>query len=193
MKYSTRPGRVMLIADTHFHHDKMCEWSSRPNNFTELLINNLRRFMMPEDTLIHLGDVIFGKLSELKPIMESIPGTKILVRGNHDKETNNWYMRRGFSFVADYIIRNKTIFSHIPVDIQNLTNLGVVRNIHGHLHDDGHRPVEGWWREGDTHYCFVSEFGYKPIELFKFIDDYVKIEDKKCQGDCPSGPAGIGN
>ncbi len=75
-----------------------CGWTE---GFGQLWINNCKRFILPQDTLIHLGDVIFYQMRKLKFLLGEIPGKKILVKGNHDHKSNGWYERNGFCFVAD--------------------------------------------------------------------------------------------
>lgn len=114
--------------------------------------------------VIHLGDVILGRNSELRGIMEQLPGKKLLIRGNHDKEKPIWYLERGFIAVTDGIILHDILFTHEP---QFVLPEKTKWNVHGHLHNNDHR-------EGDTplqpfHKLFVLEHHYKPIELGEFM------------------------
>lgn len=92
--------KVYLISDTHFNHDKIATYCDRPSNFTELMIKNWNQIVKPDDLVIHLGDVQIGKKSDW--IMPSLPGRKILVRGNHDRQWSNLrWMKAGFDFACD--------------------------------------------------------------------------------------------
>lgn len=161
-----------LISDTHLFHDKIIEYCNRPPNHTQLIIENWRKLVKPEDFTIHLGDVIFRQKSQLKEILDSIPGRKILIRGNHDDESLDWYMSHGFDFACDALIQQDIIYTHIP--IEELPYGQKVRfNIHGHLHN---APFikENW----DLHSkpfnkLFALEIeGYKPVLLSEFIQKY---------------------
>ena len=93
--------KIFLIADTHFNHDAIIEFEGRPSNYMDIIKKKWNHLVGENDLVIHLGDVIFKRASELKDIMESLNGRKWLVRGNHDKENIAWYLKRGFDFAAD--------------------------------------------------------------------------------------------
>lgn len=83
-----RPYKNWLITDTHFYEDFLVEVCGRPQNFTKLIISNIKSVIAKQDVLIHLGDVIASKFeSFLLSLMSDIKcKTKILVLGNHDKK-----------------------------------------------------------------------------------------------------------
>ena len=168
-----RPPKTWLISDTHWEHKAMEEMCGRPPDFGVQIQKNLQRLIAEQDTLIHLGDVIFYKYPELKGMLDAIPGRKILVRGNHDCKKNGWYMNNGFDYCADMIVQNHIIFTHKPLE-QFPT--GVTLNIHGHLHNTGHRPQAEWWKPGVSHLLFTLEHHYAPIELQTFVAKNLKSE-----------------
>lgn len=153
-----------LIADSHYHHDRCCIYSGRPENFTELINENIRKIIFPKDVLIFLGDVIFGNFGQLKTIISSLPGKKILTLGNHDvKRSTSWFYKAGFDFVCDQIVIKNYVLSHFPVKIQE----GQI-NIHGHFHNIPRRNWETYLTERltDNHYLLSTEMvKYKPILL----------------------------
>ena len=124
-----------LITDTHFNHEKMCEYENRPADFNEQIIANWQKLVGSEDTVIHLGDVILGQNGTLDTILRDLPGRKILTLGNHDHGSVDWYMRKGFDkVVKEYRLYHnglQLLFSHEPVmPLPNNIDL----NIHGHFH-----------------------------------------------------------
>lgn len=161
-----RQAKTWLISDTHWGHEEMIKLCGRPEDFGVKIKANLKRLVAPQDTLIHLGDVIFYNYPELKNILLSIPGRKVLVMGNHDGKTKGWYMNNGFDYCADMIVQDNIIFTHRP--IQQFPS-GVTINIHGHLHNTGHHPQGDWWKIGETHLLFVLEHHYGPIGLQEFL------------------------
>ena len=123
---------------------------------------------MPQDILIHMGDVIFDRAKELAGIMDSLPGTKILVRGNHDRKSGSWYTRHGFHFVCDEFRIGTTLFTHKPVPIRE----GIEFNIHGHFHNTAHRTNEPEFNVfyGNRHILLAVELNdYKPYNLAKLL------------------------
>lgn len=162
-----RPSITWLIPDTHFYHDNMVISCGRPENHTDITIRNLKQHMAPQDILIHLGDVIFHRYHELKSILHSIPGTKILTRGNHDKKPIGWYMRNGFNFAADMIQIGNIAFSHKPI---SPLPSGVRLNIHGHWHNNRNVVRPPFYNDQQYRLLALEDIGYKPVQLNSFKD-----------------------
>lgn len=159
------PPQDWLITDTHFNHAKIIELCSRPQNSQQLIIENWQRLVRPEDTVFHLGDVIFSRASELKPILDSLPGKKILVRGNHDMNKSQWYVDRGFTFVCYGLEHQHAYMTHKPS--KHLPE-GCTVNIHGHLHNTPHRDAE--YEPRPYHRLLSIELeNYTPILLSDFL------------------------
>jgi calcineurin-like phosphoesterase family protein len=128
--------QIYITTDTHFGHKKMTEYCGRPDNFEELIFKSLQKVPIG-NTLIHLGDFCFGEDERWnnKFINENTHFfNKILVKGNHDNKSDNWYLDRGWDFVCDsfsIVYKGKKIlFSHEPKNI-----LSYDFNIHGHFHN----------------------------------------------------------
>jgi len=173
--------KVWIITDTHFGHERMSEYCGRPDDFSEQILTKLERELSPGDTLIHLGDICFGRDEYWHNLLPKFV-KKILVRGNHDKKSNDWYLAHGWDFVCDefsttYFGRYVT-FSHQPIpNIQNL-------NVHGHFHNHLPRLLEKRWIvEGEEErnstildglnenhkLIFMEGTNYHPVLLEKFI------------------------
>lgn len=153
---------VWVVSDTHFNHRRLPEFTTRPENFTELIINNWNTVVADDDLVLHLGDVILGRNSELGEINNKLKGKKVLVKGNHDNESLMWYMQRGFMFACDGFRWGEFWFTHEPA-ISLPT--GCKYNVHGHLHADGHRinelghPLRNW------HILIEMESTLAPVTL----------------------------
>jgi calcineurin-like phosphoesterase family protein len=162
-----RPPINWLITDMHLYHDAMWkEFKTRPPDFTDQIIKNLRRMLTPQDTLYDLGDSILYKYTELKGILDSISGRKVLVMGNHDRKTHNWYMRHGYSFAGNMIVLDDVLLSHRPV--RNFPD-GVRLNVHGHWHDDEHRVKPEWWSPTTHRVLAIENTNYCPVKLTEFV------------------------
>lgn len=160
-----RPKKYFITTDTHWFHDNIKQYCGRPDDFHDQLIKNLRYYLTDRDILIHLGDVVFSKHKTcLINILNSIPSIKILIRGNHDKNTNNWYLNNGFHFVCDMFTISKFGFSHKPIPpIPN-----TIKQYHGHWHNnDPKLCVESKypWYDPNYHQLLMVEHHYKPWEL----------------------------
>jgi len=117
-----------IISDTHFLHKNIIKFTNRPQNHNQLMIENWNNIVKPDDTVIHLGDVSCGlKLYEngqelIEKIISSLNGTKILIKGNHDYKPNQYYIDLGFESVQDYIIVDKVLLCHYPLEIGQYDN-----------------------------------------------------------------------
>lgn len=162
--------KIFAISDTHFNHKKLIEYG-RPNNFEELILKNLSR--VHGDLLIHCGDFCIGKNEEShKLFMEATKGfsKKILVKGNHDPQSDSWYLTHGWDFVCESFVTTyfgkKYIFSHIPI----IASYGNVerfsKNIHGHMHGNYHRAAEVEQYDPEWNFDLAPEIrNYQPVNL----------------------------
>lgn len=160
-----RQSITWLITDTHFYHDKIIEACGRPLNYNEKTIGNCRRLIAPQDLLIHLGDVIFYRYTELKALLDSFPCRKILTIGNHDRKSRNWYHNNGFDFAADTIQIDDVLLSHKPVD--RLPS-NVRLNIHGHWHNTRHHAPPVFYNDSQYRLLALEETDYSPVKLIDF-------------------------
>lgn len=167
----SRPALMWLITDTHFFHKTMSKECGWIEGYEEIIIGKCVNLIAQQDTLIHLGDVIFYQMTKLKSLLDRIPGKKILIRGNHDKKTNGWYERNGFVFVADQIVLGYTLLSHKPTkDFPD----GVMLNIHGHLHK---KECTEWWYIRNEYYKLDPvAMGFGPVRLIDVQNQHWKEE-----------------
>lgn len=155
-----------IITDTHFNHKQLIEYG-RPENFEEKIKKNLK-VVNKGDYLIHLGDVCIGNEIENNNWFKKELGCKtILVRGNHDSKSIEWYLRNGWDIVVDRFtleIFGKIIcFSHEPLGWDGYFNV----NIHGHLHDCNHNfdsKVNGY-----NKLLSLEKTNYQPVNLCNFL------------------------
>lgn len=175
-----------LISDTHWNHRGIVEAGHRPPDHGEKSLEALRAYVGPQDTLVHLGDVIFSRAGELTGMLGSIRcRQKILVRGNHDLNRSPWYLSHGFDRVVDRLeisspdeIRETHLtLTHRPVVVSSRTI-----NVHGHLHTMEHRLEElpAGYQLGTTHLLFSLEWtGYRPVALNDFVLHYERYASTK--------------
>lgn len=168
-----------LITDTHFGaKNKMLEF--RPPDYGKLLISNCKKLVAQQDVLIHLGDVIDNGHKDLINILSSIVcKSKVLVKGNHDRKSNNWYLNNGFDFVCDSFTLDDILLSHIPQD--NLPK-NIRLNIHGHFHDNPEEKIEkhephimAFYRPNKEKYKLLAleHVNYCPVDLMEFAKKQV--------------------
>lgn len=86
------------------------------------------------DMFIYLGDLCdpdVTDMNKLKAVIQSIPGYKVLTRGNHDTMDETFYLNIGFDAVCDVCKVGNLIFSHMPVRVAP-----DMINIHGDNHNN---------------------------------------------------------
>jgi len=84
-----------FISDTHFNHNNIIRFAERPfrnwKQMNETLMENWNRRVRPGDLVYHLGDFGFTNREledtewSLDNIFRQLNGTKVLIKGNHDK------------------------------------------------------------------------------------------------------------
>lgn len=130
-----------IWSDLHFSHFNIIKYCNRPFQSAEemdnVIIENWRKTVKPNDIIFNLGDVAMCEMKQgdkLKTLIQSLPGYKVLVLGNHDKRDINYWLDVGFSEVYKYpiIIDQWFILSHDTLFMNS--NIPYI-NIHGHVHD----------------------------------------------------------
>lgn len=128
-------------SDTHFFHDNILRYCSRPFDSTYLMhkafIENWNAVVTTEDIVYHLGDVAMGgaaKANDVKQILSQLNGKIKLIKGNHDT-----YVLRNPCFSMFDSVCSKTILNYNGIDFQ-LTHHPPDEwdkdsiSLHGHTH-----------------------------------------------------------
>lgn len=163
---------MWIIADTHFNHKNIIEYCHRPLDFEERIFKSLNK-VLQDDILIHLGDVCVGQDEAVhEKLKHCLKCRRFLVKGNHDKKTNSWYLSHGWDFVCesftDRYFGQKIMFSHKPKQLEKYVDL----NIHGHLHeiDEGQKELKLGTVLTEKHKLFsLEKENYKPVLLDAFL------------------------
>ena len=156
---------VFISCDWHL-------WSEQPNtshpyrtNYANgKIADHFTEGMTDNDLWLYLGDLCDPDAANedlLRAIIKSIPGTKILIRGNHDTASEQWYKSLGFNDVVDRVRIHDLVFSHKPVPIKD-TEL----NIHGHLHTE---KMTGWSPRHIN--AYVTNWADGPVTLEDVLDN----------------------
>lgn len=164
---------LYITSDTHFFHNNLEKWGVRKSGDNKKVLEHWK-FLSYDDTLIHLGDVIMGKEEgkskneTLSYILRNTPGSKILVRGNHDKESIQKYLNLGFNGVFDSLEMNyngrNIQLTHEPIELGSFLDI----NLHGHHHGKYgfiNKEIDGTFRVDVS----VENTNLKPIPLDNLI------------------------
>ncbi len=155
-------NKVFFIADTHFGDDAIRRYENRPFDDAESMdkemIQNWNQVVDAQDVVYVLGD--FGASGEEQKVLSQLNGTKYLIKGNHDIQSNQYYRNAGFFEVYDHPILYKGfwILSHEALYVNE--NMPYA-NLFGHVHNS---PIVKDYSK--QHYCVsVERIHYRPIEF----------------------------
>lgn len=157
--------KFFIISDTHFNHENIIKYCNRPFSSVEemdkALIKNWNETVSNKDTVLHLGDVGLGNKEYIKEIIGKLNGKKILILGNHDNWSEQFYRDAGFHTVSRFPIvwNDFYLLSHAPLQLSETTPYF---NYYGHVHNDEK------YQDTATSKCVsVERIGYRPMFLFE--------------------------
>lgn len=134
--------KEFLIGDTHFGDRNLVAAGVRPADNDDRIIENWRRVVGENDVIYHLGDIAYGTNAQVRQVIQSLPGVKVLVLGNHDRRKPSYYRGAGFAVVVTQLRlpidqRTEGMYSEreIIVTHEPLRKVWGGRvNVHGHTH-----------------------------------------------------------
>ena len=116
-------GSIYIISDTHFE-DADCKLMDKNWISPQEHIDNIKKYVHKNDTLIHLGDVGNPEW------MAQIKAHKVLIMGNHDQSATKFKSYFDEIYTGPLFIAEKILLSHEPI-----INGSSWFNIHGHDHN----------------------------------------------------------
>jgi calcineurin-like phosphoesterase family protein len=129
---------IFVTADHHFSHENIIDYCHRPYNrvgqMNYDMIKRYRSVVNTEDTVYFIGDLsIVGPnhRMHLQHLIEQMPGTKILILGNHDKHNPFTYVEMGFQSVHTSLKVEEFNLVHDPAICQMDTT---AKWLVGHIH-----------------------------------------------------------
>lgn len=157
-------SKVFITSDTHFGHTNIIKYCNRPftsaEEMDEQLIKNWNSVVGPDDVVIHCGDfALYHDKEKIAEVVQRLNGRKILILGNHDHHTANFYKRCGFIHVVGqtYVQVGNCVFSHYPPIAPHDDCI----YFFGHVHD---KPAEVENRS-NCHCVCCERSNLTPIEL----------------------------
>ena len=159
-------SRIYVTSDWHLGHRGIAYkfrkvfGSDHQHDYT--IMDNAGKVLTKRDVLLCLGDMSFT-LEGLQAI-GTLPGRKILVRGNHDTLEMKHYNAVFDEIHGAYRYKN-AFFTHIPIHPMELYR-GF--NIHGHCHRGGPRELQ----KGDdwkSYYNAILEFNNYELVNLQYI------------------------
>jgi len=162
--------KIYCISDTHFYHQRILEFCSRPfsdyNEMNKVLFENWNNTVTDDDIVLFLGDFVVGssqygipKRQASETIYKNLAGEKYFILGNHDDKRCSMFLPE---LVETFEYRgNSFTISHHPLDLFATDYL-----IHGHIHNSPHEI-----RENKRAFNVgVEDIEYKPILLDEILE-----------------------
>lgn len=97
---------IWFTSDIHFGHQNILEYTDRPflniDTHDAGIIEKYNSKVQQGDLCYFLGDIFFGCSTEkARDYISRMRGTKVLIKGNHDKNKDVWYYSIGFDVVLE--------------------------------------------------------------------------------------------
>ena len=171
--------KVYLMTDLHLfvRDDKGKLTCHHRANFKDIL-KNYTDVVNAKDLVIFMGDLVHGEFQEkeqLRDIMLALPGRKVLVRGNNDLFSYEFYRSCGFAYITREFIWNQIVFTHVPINLPK----NCLMNVHGHIHN-----FKTYYVPYNNHIDVAYVGGReKPVELNAVLD--AQKEYSKHIKECP--------
>lgn len=160
-----------LIADTHFGHENIIEYESRPfanaEEMDKRLIEYWNSTVGKDDLVYVLGDFTLSRRKEIiKNLVSLLNGRMILVMGNHDTRKPKDYIECGFEVAIrkPIMVEPGVILMHEPFNDVELIAPNYIY-FFGHVH-----AKKTLMDEYDNCMCVsVERINYRPIDLDEYI------------------------
>ncbi len=165
-----------FIADTHFSHVNIINYTSRPfKNIEEMnqtLIKNWNTLVNKNDIVFFLGDFGMGTTEHLLKINQQLNGQKICIRGNHDGTPSKMY-KIGFSLVLE------SAFIKIGKHIIELIHRPSIEppdhfQLYGHIHEKSPNKL----LRNQLNLC-VEVWNYHPVHEKQIVSILDKTESNR--------------
>lgn len=168
---------TFFYSDPHFGHRRMAD----SRGFTDIdahdagLIERFCATVGDDDVVCWLGDVSFRNATRTAEIIHRLPGTHVLIPGNHDwGRSDQWFYRAGFSMVlprqvAYRMAERPVLLSHLPYDdVEHVAGLDTrfasqrPQRLKGQIlvHGHTHSPIRA--QRGAIH-VGCDAWGLKPV------------------------------
>jgi len=174
--------KIFFTSDPHYGHLNIIKYCNRPFYYIEemnkALINNWNSVVDKDDLVYIIGDLSMSYNKEkLKAILEQLNGTKILIKGNHDRTKN--IPTECFQSIHDRLqITGENynfILVHDPAEA-SANHFNKQKYLCGHLHRTiNYHSYDNWIDVG------VDANNFTPISLEKILKIF-KNEDKEKLG-----------
>lgn len=168
--------KKFYISDMHLFHHDILSTCNRPyktlKEMHEDIIIKWNKKVSKNDIVYIIGDVASPSNSDdvknVVNILKMLNGNKVLIVGNHDRESiKNFEFRKCFMEIKEYARkkdgRKKVVMFHCPLECWEGDKKGVV-HIHGHIHNE---PIS---KKDNRYNVGVDVLDFEPKTLDELIN-----------------------
>lgn len=135
----------IFTSDIHHEHRKIVEFTNRGKDTTQdfhthWLVKVWNQNVTPADVCYHLGDFSFAKdYKDIALFTARLNGTKILIKGNHDRREHLDQLVKDKLIAAWYdykeikLADKSVVLFHFPISSWHKQGYGAL-HLHGHCH-----------------------------------------------------------
>ena len=133
-------GKNFYISDWHYGHANCIAFDNRPfktvQEMNEALIERWNSTVSENDTVYILGDMFWCNWKDSLPVLDKLNGSKILIKGNHDRCNESQFVKK-FSKIVDYLEikdnERNVVLCHYPIPCFKNHFYGWY-HLYGHVH-----------------------------------------------------------
>ena len=182
--------KIFFTADTHFGHENVIRFDNRPfASVEEMDAEMIRRWnnkIGKGDLVYVLGDMIWKSLTNCaEPLIKSLNGQIILIKGNHDRFINNSKAKKALAGVKDTDdivvtlengMKRRCILHHYYMPFYNAHQYQTIL-LHGHSHSSAECDIEREISKELNKRGFLNEvynvgcmhWNYEPVTLDEIL------------------------
>lgn len=157
---------IFYTSDHHFNHKKIIEYCNRPfksiDEMNDEMIHRWNEVVAPADVVYHLGDFAFAVLPIMAKFAAQLNGTKVLIKGNHDKSSVTMHAAGFEEVFTDLMVGNQYLYLHHAPVAETMGWHGAKYHLCGHVH-------EKWRRRGNIINVGVDVWDFYPKTLEQLL------------------------
>lgn len=167
------------ISDTHFGHKNIikldanngCRSFSSIEEHDNLIIENINKYVTPQDQLYFLGDVSWYEPRKTAELIEQINcKNRFLLHGNHDRWIKDGKCKKLFQGIYDIKqisdSGKQIILCHFPIMMWTGQHRGTI-HLYGHVHNSKEEmDYQNFVKELDEQIASRDGDKYKPVRAY---------------------------
>lgn len=172
------PKNTWIVSDTHWGHENIIKFCRRPVDHEDAMIQEWQDAVPADGVVLHLGDLSYTNNGMFRHLIsKKLPGSKYLIKGNHDSQRPIFYRDSGFTVIKPFEMRygsHIVSFSHYPLKLSARVGPNRV-HVHGHIHNNGYGGKGAPFTPFAAGQINVSveQTHYRPVNLKELLDGYI--------------------